>query len=444
MERMKTELQRKLSALNQNEEIIRNANKGSLEKTLISKESNSAEKFDYRESIKLQKEKEKIANEFISKIQKDQKELRKRLELKLKKEQELNKTREEERIKAEKEAELKIRAERREELFKTYELNRQKFKEEKNKLKEIEKSYPFPKVYLYDQIEERYKNDIVLPMVKEENFNMQKRHINFRPVRKEDLIQHQASFENYKMKRIHEKNEEINKRKVKDIEYKRTIKKYSSNISIKVKTMDLEKGRNENKKLLERRNMRTKMQNYSELIKVSRPVIPSKEKELELQQLIGKINTPVKQPKDVKDLYDVKKINEQYKQLMKRIKERNNIKSKSEGTYSLLNKSKDEKKEGNSRKYYDYLAEAKNKRRDKMKLLQVRNNNLSFDNVNFDSIKDMEKIERQIKIMEERTKLNEKLLEIQRGQKKDVEINGRISEMFINTIKAKLSLLENM
>ena len=426
IDRQKEELKQRLATLNKNAEALKKANDNSLDKFNMLKPSYSLNKLSYEKSIAEKKQRERLAKTFIMRIRKEQHARRERLRLKLMKEQELLHKKEEERIKQAKDEEMRLKVEKLTRLLKNVELNRKKNKEEKEKQKEHQRTFQFPSVYLCDKLKEKYQTEVILPKLQKEKLMKRQRHELYKSLSKEDLIVHQDNINRYKTKHEEEKKLELQERKIEALNLKRTLKKYISPTIMRIKKMNEEKIKEEDKKLQERKNFRVKMLNYSNIIKKKHPITVSKEKVEELKHLMKQQKHPVKEKKNVKNLYIPIMLSKEYR-----------YKSTDHKT-SLASKELPD----NSLKQYrkDYLAEAKLKRKTMLNTLKSYHCNLSMDMSNKESA--LEKIESKIKQIEQQAILNEKLLNIK--SKEDIDANEYLSEIFIHTIKAKMAILENI
>jgi hypothetical protein len=420
IDKQKEELQQRLVTLNKNAEALHN---NSLGKFSMLRPSYSLNKLSYEKSLAEQKQKERLAKAFIIRIRKKQLARKEKLKLILIKEQELLHKKEEQRIKQAKEEEMRLRAERLSRLLKNSELNRKRSKEEKEKRREQQRTFQFPSVYLCDKLEEKYQTKVVLPKLQEEKLVKEQRHEVYKPLSKEDFIIHQENIRKYKIKHEEEKKLELQEKKIKALKFKATLKKYNSTIRMRIKRMEEQKLVNNNKKVQERRNLRAKMLSYSNITKQKHPITISKEKIKELKLLIEQQKHPVKQKRNVKDLYVPIKLSREY-----RHKSTDHKVSKEVLDNSLKHNKK------------DYLAEARLKRKSLLTTLKVYNCNLSMD-VN-DKESTLEKIESRIKQIELQARLNEKVLNIK--SKEDIDANEYLSDIFIHTIKAKIAILESM
>eukprot|EP00826_Nyctotherus_ovalis_P015928 TRINITY_DN14573_c0_g2_i4.p1 TRINITY_DN14573_c0_g2~~TRINITY_DN14573_c0_g2_i4.p1 ORF type:complete len:478 (-),score=170.20 TRINITY_DN14573_c0_g2_i4:88-1521(-) len=433
IDRRKEELQQRLVLLNKNAEALREASKNSMAKFSMLKPSRSLNKLSFEQSFAEQKCKERIARAFIMRIRRKQNARREKLKQRVKKELELQQRREEERIKNIKDAESKARAERLSRLLNNSELNRQKCKEQKEKLREQQNAFRFPSTYLHSKLEEKYKTEVVLPKLEEEKMIKEKRHEIFKSLSKEELHAHQGNVKNYKIQHEEKKILEMQEGKAKAAEFKETLKKYNSTLRMRVKRLEEQKARENSKKALEKRNMRAKMLSYSSIVKKKHPVSVSKEKAIELRQLMEQQRHPVKQRRNVKDLYDPIKLNREYRALRhKSTDHKSSLASKELGNLPGTEASSKQQNK-------NYLAEARLKRQGILKTLKAFNCNLSMD-VNKES--SLEKIEDRIKLIEQQARLNERLLNIK--TKEDIDANEYISNIFVHTIKAKIALLESM
>ena len=294
--RMKEELEKKLSALNENAELLEKAASTPLklkkdkEYYMLSKEDRKKLKDDL-------KQKEAEAFEFIKKKHKEEAKRRKKFLEKAEMGREANMKKMEEEREQIKQKEEELRAAKREQLAKSIEESKQKREADIQKRLTQEETYQQPSVYLYKQLEERYKNNILLPMLENKKALLAEKRNIFKPVTKEELEAHQRSLDEFHLKRLQERRKELRQKRDQELKIEESMKKYQNKIAEKVQSWDQKAQEATEKKLDEKRAIRTKMTSYASLLKEVCPVTASEEKALELQSMIQRIKHPVKQPK---------------------------------------------------------------------------------------------------------------------------------------------------
>jgi len=464
--RMKDELQKKLMSLNENEALINTEFQTSM-KIKKDKDYYSLSKKERRFLKEELHKKQHEAFEFVKNLKQDEKERLKRQKERFKKEQEKLKKEQEEKEKTEKEKINKERLERKENALKYIEELKQRREEEDKKRKELEeKPKPSSASYLYRKFEENYKNSILLPLLEDKKQKLAEKRNLLKPITKEELEEHAKKTEEIKIKHEEERKNEILKKKEQEEQVAEMLRKFKTRISQQIYERDIQKKEEKIKKIELRKSLEEKRKQYAESLKEECPVIPSEKKAKELKSLIEHLKQPVKEKRDVRKQYVVSEL---YKRRESSRSAHGELNTKSEENHaeiilkrnkrftpkhdSLIHKTEDKisdeikkKIEEAKNKKSDYLAELRKQREEKYKLSKPGRYNWSSDVINnkLSPAEKRERIERKAKMIEEKAKQNEKLFYIKGGVDKNVEMGEYVTDMFLDAIKAKLSILESI
>jgi len=465
--RMKEELERKLITLNENAEVLEKAPNSNRSPLHLRKDENyyKLSKEDRKKLKEELKQKEAEAYEFIKKTKKETYEHRRKIQEKLEQERELHRKKMDEEIEENKKREAEVKAAKKEQLAKSFELLKQKHEADIKKRQEQQEKYQAPSVYLYQKIEEQYRNKVLLPLLEDKKAKLAEKRNILKPVTKEELDSHKRAVEEYERKRSEERKKAIEDKKLKDLEMEENLKKFQTKISTQIHERDEKTTEEQLKKSIEKKAIRDKMTSYAKLVKDICPVSANEEKAAELQHLISRLKHPVKQPRDVRKQYELatlRKMNLTSKSADHDKKEEDAKKDKprKESVHPIKNT---ENSKGNNirlppavnterqrsvqePKKLDYLAELRKKRGERYKASKPGRYNWSVDlnNEKLAPVEKRERVERKAKMIEEEAKMKEKLFHLKGGVEKNIEMGDYVADMFLDAVKAKLALLDQM
>lgn len=435
VKRMQKELESKLEALSENFGLITTPtpNKKELNETM------KKEKLKEKEDLELKK---KQAAETIQKIKEESKEWkRKKTMLKKQQEEQQRKLDEEAKIAKQKAEEQEKKA--KEERLAEIEEQKKKREEEIKKAKELAKAKMKPATnYVYKKLEEKYTNEIVLPELEKKKEELAKKRNLFKPVRNEDLEEHKRKYDLYIAGQEELRKQEIKKRKEREEQITESLNKCKTSTLEKVNEMETkEKIENEMKK---NRNkiLREKIKSYANLVKETCPVETSSEKAEQLKKLIANLKQPVRKIRDTRKSYELATLNN---------RKSSKVSAKSIAGGQLNSKTPREVSEALTEdipkhKPLDYLAELRKRRAENYNTSKSIAEDWKKDLLD-GSLKPAEKYTRMMgkaNIIEEKAKMNELLLRAKGGAQKNPEMGEHVSDMFIDAIKAKLAILENL
>eukprot|EP01022_Parablepharisma_sp_SALTPOND_P032672 TRINITY_DN858_c0_g1_i1.p2 TRINITY_DN858_c0_g1~~TRINITY_DN858_c0_g1_i1.p2 ORF type:complete len:514 (-),score=131.63 TRINITY_DN858_c0_g1_i1:774-2315(-) len=470
---MKEELEQKLASLNQNVTIL----SGSPKKDIVEKVMSKEEKQKLEAELE---KKQKEATEFIHKLKaekqerkKKEEERRKMLEQKMRKEsEELNK-----KLKEREEELLKKRKERNMEAFeklkKQRENDQKKIDEAKSKAVLHTKDE-----YLYKKLEDKYNKEVLMPMLEKKKEELAKKRNLFKPVNREELEEHMKKYELVMAQKEEVRQKELKARKEEEQNIQSAIKKLKTPALERQSIEELKLKEELEKKKLQKVEWRKKIESYGNLLKDICPVKVSESKAEQLKKQIEQLKHPVRQSRDTRKLYELANLNKRslkdhsgshsMDKLRKDHTETNISSAKlvdratdaaKAGRYSAKEKNKSGLKSAiieqelqkaaeqqMKAKKLDYLAELRKKREEHYGSSKP----VKYDWTN--DLKDQklnpsEKYNRLVgkaNLIEEQAKMKEKLLQAKGGTERNPEMGEYVSDMFIDAIKAKLAILENL
>lgn len=472
VKRMKEELEQKLLTLNENVTYLAGTPRAKKEKeTAMTKEDKQKLKVDLEQ-------KQKEAEDFILKLKQEKKERKKKEKEREKEVREKQKKDADELNKKLKEREDEMLKKRKDDTLKVYQQLKQKREEEHKKTEEhlTKTSLPPRDEYLYKKLEDKYNKEVLMPALEDKKRELAKKRNLFKPVSKEEIDDHIRKHEILMAQKEEERQKEVIARKKQEENVMETIKKFKTPAQERV---SLEEGKVKDeleKKKDERKLRREKMENYANLIKDICPVKVSESKAAELKKQVEQLRHPVRQSRDIRKEYELANLNkrslkegagshsadklrkEQTETNMSspRLidkgsealpKARHNTSDKSKlALKSAILQQEQQKMEQAKAKKLDYLSELRKKREENYGASKSIKYNWSSDLKN-EQLNPSEKYNRLVgkaNMIEEQAKMKEKLLLAKGGTEKNPEMGEYVSDMFIDAIKAKLAILENL
>lgn len=433
------------------------------------RQGNAEKALSREEKQRLEEEaarRKKEAAEFISKINADKKERKRKEEERQKAlEEKLKKESEEFNMKL-KEREDEVLKKRKEKTITTYEQIRKKREEDRRLRQERSRpSLPPKDEYLYRRLEEKYQKEVLLPMLEEKKKELAKKRNQQKPVSKEEVAQHMKRHDLLMAQREERRLQELRERREKEVAVQASIGRLRTGAIERLAAEEAKLREERERKKVENKERREKMENYANLIKETCPVRASSLKAKQLQAQIEGLKHPVRETRDIRKNYDPAKLKESSggNFSMHRIgKEHSVDKAKSKASDDA-NKSSSASECTSARKLkkrhmaqtteqlkpeggqVDYLAELRRKRENH------RNHKLpKYDwtsDLNDDKLDTSEKYSRLVgkaKLIEEQARKEEKLLQVKGGAEHNPEMGEHVSDMFIDAIKAKLAVLQNL
>jgi hypothetical protein len=475
VKRMKEELEEKLAMLNENVGLLASGSSPSLGTT-----ANPLSKKEKEDRSKLRADLEvrrKEAADFIHKLKKEKKQRDHR-------EAEQRRLAEEKRRKEAEEAQRRMQ-ERENEMLKKRGEEREAFKQQREQaLKKKAEPPPKPMLkpadsYLYKRREEEFNREVNLSTLEKRKQDLaQKRNI-YKSVTKAELQEHLNKYQ----AQIAEKEEQ----RLRDLKEKQKQEQSVYSALTKLKTKGIDKVKQDEqaareeaeRRKHEHKYLRDKMASYSTLVKETCPVNADPRKAAELQELIKSLKNPVRQPQDprtIRERYAIAALNPRRLQSKPgthstsaaRLPEEKpgqtldlpsvdgpragpevggNSTTKAKRALKIaINQLEPQKPAIAKAKSPDYLAELRKKRAENY----VTSKSVRFDwqaDLQDNRLNRAEKYNRLVdkaNQIETRARMKEQLLQAKGGSDKNPEMGEYVSEMFIDAIKAKLAVLENI
>ncbi len=474
VKRMKEELEQKLASLNENVNVLSGSPRVKKEKEpAMSKEDKA------RVQAELE-QKRKEAEEFIRKV-KDEKRERRHKEQEREREAEERRQKEAEKLNRklrQKEEELLRR--RKEETRKTYQTLKQKREVDLKRFEEQKSKSVLPpeQDYLYKKLEDRYNREVLLPILESKKLALAKKRNIYQPINKEELDEHMRKHESLMAQKEEEREKEQRERRKREESVHQAIQKFQTHAQERVSLEEEKLREDHERKKGEKQARREKMESYATLVKETLPIKVNLARAAELKKQIEQLKHPVRQSRDLRKKYDLAVINRRGKksgsaaQSVDRVEKKKAEAAEDIGSARMDRSTEANKKRGSSSttenqaamksavfpqkenegepqaqaKKIDYLAELRKKREDNY----VVSKSIRYDwkkDLNDKQLNIAEKYNRVVgkaDKIEEQAKMREKVLQTKGGAEKNPEMGEYVSDMFIDAIKAKLAILENL
>jgi len=333
-----------------------------------------------------------------------------------------------------------------------------KKREERQNLLNLAKVAPEKKKPLYEKMQEKFLAEVEMPELEKRKKDIAEKRNIYKPVKKEDLDSHKRMFEEALKKREEEKKKELEKLKIDAQEY---MEKANNELKSKFTEEVIKKEQEEKEKFkaaaLQPKEAYNKKMTYAKIVKESCAPTVSEQKALELQRNIERLKHPVRKPKEIqpgliktnktshnlssaaiKECEHTDKGNKSdSEEKVKKIAKTKRKSSKNTAPGSPKNENNEQPK----KKAVDYLTEMRKNR----EVVGASNNSKAYEALlKNDDIKITDKydlVKAQADILEENARRKEQLLTI-KGEGKNDQAGQEVSDMYINAIKAKLSLLD--
>eukprot|EP01022_Parablepharisma_sp_SALTPOND_P019363 TRINITY_DN3292_c0_g2_i1.p7 TRINITY_DN3292_c0_g2~~TRINITY_DN3292_c0_g2_i1.p7 ORF type:complete len:373 (-),score=73.27 TRINITY_DN3292_c0_g2_i1:14091-15209(-) len=358
-------------------------------------------------------------------------------------------------LKEKKEAERK---KRKEELLRSFQEKRERRMEELKKLEEHSKRLGvLPETeYMHKKLEDKYKADVLLPLLEKQKMELAKRRNLVKPVTKEEIHEHMRKHELIVNRKEEERKRQLSAKRREEMLVMLDQKRFKSLISKELSEKEAKSKAEALQKAEEKKLIREKMLKYADLVKELHPMRASSRKSAELKHLIEQLRHPVREKRDVKQDYEISKvvpsrgIRSINPEVASSYVEGKIQKRKSHGprkiTDSLEFSIRQHTEVRIPRKKIDYLDEFR-KNRDLSVSGDKRSLRYNWKNdLNNKSLNEVEKINRVVAkagMLEQRAKMEEKVMRAA-GLQGNVALGEQVSDMLIDAIKAKLAVLEKL
>jgi len=337
-----------------------------------------------------------------------------------------------------------ILAKRKMEAYEKYRIAKAK-KEKQKYLKSLSKSTIIIKTPLYKRYEEKYKKEVVLPMIKKSSEILEnKRKIFLQKINHEEIDKHAKSFENIIENRKFLKNKEIIENRKNEKIFMKLKKSLVTPVSERVQKIDISYKEEKEKIQKRKKEFHTICSNYSKFVKESIKIKPNISKTIELKERISELKKSVRIPKNTKKDYIISNIFKQNKSA--------NISQNS--SFKIIKKAKTPQiKEEKPKKSINYLDIIRNQRMKKEenllrsvtpslpKLPQICDGwKQDLKNEKLNKNQKVNKILGKVEYLDDVVNRNEKLLKFT-GNK---DLETKVNFMLVDSIKAKLAILNEL
>eukprot|EP01022_Parablepharisma_sp_SALTPOND_P008020 TRINITY_DN135082_c1_g1_i1.p1 TRINITY_DN135082_c1_g1~~TRINITY_DN135082_c1_g1_i1.p1 ORF type:complete len:497 (-),score=94.12 TRINITY_DN135082_c1_g1_i1:2746-4236(-) len=310
---------------------------------------------------------------------------------------------------------------------------------------------------LYKKLEERYEKEVMLPMLEQKKQELAKKRGECRKISTEEISEHYRKYRSIVHERTERRKEELEKRLEEENRIRMHQKELRSSITEQIQKQYNEFKERQMENQQRKKSIRNKMVNYASLVKELKPVTVDELKVAELKKQIESLKHPVRQPKDPKDIkqqYDISKIR-RFKTPTRGSKVNQSLAI--DATHAVevsvpvsveVSTSCDHggrRKSSNTKYKPDYLQELRKRRGAHSSLKPYHFNwEADFKNNRLNEAEKCMKIIEKAGLIEERARMKEKILEARGGAVKNFEMGESVSDMLLDSIKAKLAVLENL
>jgi len=436
--RKREELEQKLLLLNESVENLKYKQKKSMDEKKLTKE----EKQRLEEELE---KKKKDAEEFVLRIEAEKRERKKKESERLKAEREkIERELKEENDKL-KEQKKEILKKRREESIKTYELLKRKRLEDIKKFEEASaQPNPLPENYLYKKLKDRYNKEVLTPTLENKKKELAFKRNQLKCITRKELSEHLKKYQQHVIQKDEERLSDLKARRSKEQEVKEFISKMKTSTLEKELLRAQLKREEREQKSNEKQELRAKMVKYSKLIKGMHPVIIDANKAEELKKSIEKLHNSKQIPMLKRKTPSTKL------RITKPMGEKDPLSSVE--TNKDTERNKRDKIEVATTKQAKIpkknpLAEFRKKREEKIQKQPEYDWVLNLKNQKLDTQEKYERLMSKAKKIEEQAMRQEEIMKVaktERGLEANIELGGLISEKYLNAIKAKLAILDNL
>lgn len=363
------------------------------------------------------------------------------------------------------------------ELEKAEQLQAKKKEEEARRLKEFNEKREERKVllklatqrqtrkpYLYEKMQEKYMTEVEMPELEKRKKNIAEKRNIYRPLRKEDLDSHQRTYDEVVRKCEEERKKEAEKKRLDEAEYLQRANKYKTAFTDEVLKQDQETRDRAKSLAAQQKEAYIKKMTYAKIVKESCVPQVSEIKAMELKRNIERLKNPVRKPPVKKDqgipkanplkreswssgrgkgqterAADQTESEESKADTMRKIVKKVSSVTPTEPS-SRSHHGHDHSECGGGKKRIDYLTELRMNRE------ATGANKKNYESVmRKDDLSPSEKYElvkAQAEVLEENARRKEQLMNVKGECDRNGKAGDEVSDMYIDAIKAKLSLLE--
>lgn len=424
--KQRSELERKLLFLNESVENLAHSRKRSPSVKALTKEE-------------LEK-KQRCAEEFVIKMEAEKKERRKREEQRLKAQYKKAMKELKEQNDKLKEQQEEVLRRRREDSIKAYEQLRRKRQEEMQKLEEVkDRPSPVPEDYLYKKLADKYEKEVLMPTLENRKKELAFKRNQFKPIDRNELNEHLRKYEHFMLQKDEERQSEQRARREKEQEQKDLINKLATP-ALKKEQLKEQAARDERQRRAhDRQERRAKMANYAKVVRETHPVSIDVSKAEEVRRKVQQLTSPpqvpvLKRKTPSLKLKSVKPISNSSKQLIS-LKQRND-----------RGRNKDRLEAGGASKTdRDPLADFRRKREARHNASHRASDwTLDLSNKKLSAREKYERVMAKAGNMEQQAMRQEEIMKLKGNVESNMEIGETITDMYLDSIKAKLAILTEL
>eukprot|EP01022_Parablepharisma_sp_SALTPOND_P008013 TRINITY_DN135071_c1_g1_i1.p2 TRINITY_DN135071_c1_g1~~TRINITY_DN135071_c1_g1_i1.p2 ORF type:complete len:653 (-),score=97.15 TRINITY_DN135071_c1_g1_i1:678-2636(-) len=400
-------------------------------------------------------QKAKEAEEFTKKVKMVQKEIHKREKEKQRLLAEKAAKENEEKKRIEEEMKIQLMAQKEEEKR----LREQKIEQERKQrefLLSLAKSKITKKDYAHEKLLQRYATEVEMPELEKRKQEIAEKRNLYRPIRKPDLEDHKKRYEEIAMKLEEDRRKARELRTMGNPEYQEKAKELRT-----VFTEEFIKKRQEERDQFEKwtkqqKEKQEKRLAYAKVIKETFAPEKDEAKAAELEEKIKKIKHPVRQPPPAKPRLTPKA----KERLLNKAKKANRSERKSwtEGEGKGKRGSSNEPAKGSKvsmgvqaettvkpseNKKIDYLKDVKKMIHKRELPIEVKKGDYFetvANNTELSPKEKYQKVKSQLELLEGNARKKENML-VKGGASGNIQLGAEVSDMYINAIKAKITLL---
>ena len=356
--------------------------------------------------------------------------------------------------------EFEVKKKRREESEKLFQKLKQKREEEKKIFDERFSSRlrNNPSNYLYKKLEEKYNTEILMPSLEKKKQELAEHRNIYKPMNWVEIKEHEREHHRIIMRHSEEKAQEFAELKAKELSLAKLKKQVKNEISTRCELQDIKEKEERALKEKQKVELKDKMKKYSDLVKDITVIKASPKKAAELKSIISRLKHPVREARDTRKLYDLSIINNRANRIQKPVLTSVN-RSQINGNYFKIvssrgrtnpiddGSSKSPSQTDSSKKSlkFDYLAEQRRKReRNPILISKSINWEKDLNNPSLGMEQKCNLVIGKASQIEREARIKEDLLRARGGADKNPGLESNITDMFIEAIKAKLAVLENV
>ena len=460
IQRMKEELKQKLRSLSENQEAIQKSSlidgvdkiKKDKEYYMLSKEERRKLKAEFEA-------KRKETKKYVKKKQAEEKAWHKNIEEKLKAEEDKHSEQEKTKEQEKKKKEAEDMTTKKKDIVKRMKESKQKREEELKKQQDQEENHKPLEEYAHERLEEKYKKTVELPLLEEKKQLLAEKRNFLKPITKEELEEREKKLDEHLEEKEKERQKRLQEIRVQDVMTLKKLRPFKTLISEKIHERDLKVKEEGEKKVEERKQLKHKMDEYAGELKEKCPVVANEEKAKKFHELVEKLKHPVRQTKNVRSLYLPAVVNKRGSS--SRTSDEGDDKSPSPKKKKNGNETQrisrsqrlDQYKSGEPSpisekkaavKSFDYLKNQRVLRENQEPKPEKQYWTLDVKDNDIKSPEGRGEIEKKARMIEQEAKKKEKEMEKHGGTTQNIEMGEHVSDMFLNAVKAKLALLNNM